>query len=113
MSEVDRVRDAYLHDPSMTNEDYGRLMEVAALADRARELEAEKPEPDHRFWIMPDRDPSGRPWGIVDESCGGIIAYGADEACAEFIEAALNHLDAEGLIEVQDYISTSDGRIIR
>lgn len=113
MSEVDKVRDEYLHDHTVTHSEYGRMIQEAALADRARELEAEKPERERRFWLMPDRDPSGRPWGIVDETCGGIIAYGADEACAEFLLAALDHLEDQGLIEVQEYTSTSDGRIIR
>lgn len=112
-NEVDKVRAAYLHDHSISHAEYGRLIQEAAEADRAADDAAELPERERRFWLMPDCDPEGRPWGIVDETCGGIIAYGADEACAEFLLSALDYLEDHGLIEIQDYLSTSDGRVIR
>jgi hypothetical protein len=40
---VDIVREAYFHDPTVSDTEYGRLMEEADQADQARELEAEVP----------------------------------------------------------------------
>lgn len=39
--EVDVVRDAYFDDPTVSHEDYGRLIEDAAASDQVRELELE------------------------------------------------------------------------
>lgn len=49
-----------------------------------------------RFWYMDRDDPTeNRPWGIVDEEAGGIIAYALSEDHAQFIVYALNNLEVE------------------
>lgn len=100
MSEVDKVRHAYALDPSISNEDYVRLIDEADQADQAREYEAEKPEdePEARFWLNWDKDPQGMPYGIVDEHDGGSIAYAHNESLGDFIVDALNRLHDLGLL---------------
>lgn len=46
LTDVDVVRAAYLHDPTITNEHYGQLVTDADAADQARENAAEKPDDD-------------------------------------------------------------------
>ncbi len=41
-TEVEVVRDTYWEDPTVTNEEYGRLIEEAAEADDSRALELER-----------------------------------------------------------------------
>lgn len=46
--------------------------------------------PDGRFWSMGGDDPDGRPFGIVDEKAGGIVAYAASLDHAERLVELLN-----------------------
>lgn len=50
MREADKVRETYRDDPTVSNEEYGRMVEDADRADEAREWEAEAPERDADYW---------------------------------------------------------------